>query len=621
MYFQFLQFNQVIYGLDENLQESVIISRASNQEQPNTRDETVNEIANINHACPTTDLEIHSYENQAPNTRVKRPGSKENTTAINLAEGNENAVAEYEACAPSDSINKVERGVDKNISCSNQNVSMNGKPTESQSSQTPTYDIPDANKETNTGAGTGLADLHLLEDDQLMTMPPPSPCKTHSSMAYKNVPKYAKPWNSETKINETGHGYVNLSDDMKLCTKDVSTKQNENKSKKRFPSDPDKAARDLIVDRFDSRYVNAQENLERPPRYDETSFKLRQANFKESDIRDIPSKPYYVNVTETNHKSTDRSMEKNDLDKSEGNKQQKEHSSIEDDMYLSMNFSSEQDTYIPVENPENLNSYERKTLQKHSVENRSNGKVQIEDDVFSDGYVDTQPSCRLYAKAVSCDSVYSYADPQLVCNLYHGSDRITKVPYSKPRSANRSKTFGAADSKDRPYKIVKSYKRFDEDKMALPKMLDQNSSVDYANVSAQNNIKHDDVLADYVNTRHETTDISKGRSKISKIPISTRRRSSSEINGNVQASRPKSKTKTSNIPIAKKRKQSEETDTKINENDKPNCAKTDEIEHDYENQIPKRCIKPPDVRKLKAPAKLPKPKLLKKPQHQESTNA
>ena len=595
------------------------MSRASNQEQTNAQGDVLHEMVNDINSSPTIDLVNHSYENQTPNACNMKLGSKENTADANITQENVDVDA-YETCVPALDINKTMTEVDK-TTCQ-QDCNLNEKSTENLD-RTSKMQLDGTRNEVNDAdVHTCATEMLLLGDEQLLSMPPPSPCKSHAGIDYTNVPKYAKPSNSETKIHETCHGYVNLSDDMKLCTKEISTKQLErqfeNKNKIHFLSDQNLSVREPTVYSFDSRYVNSPENLGRPPRYDETSFKLRQVECTETYVRDMKCKPNYVNVPEKNPQLQCRSKLKKEFEKPDGDIRKSEVS--ETDMYLSMAYPCEQDTYIPVEHPDSLTSYERNTIRNHSVKHCNDDEAQVEDYVFSDGYVDTQQSSRMFSKASSCDNVYSYVDPQLVCNLYRGSDRVTKVPYSKPRPANRSKTFGAADSKDRSYKIVKLQKcSFRKDEMS--EMSGRNISKDSNNASIDHKLQTDGVDAGYVNTERALIDISKGQSKVSKIPVSTRRKSSCEIKGQAHTGISKNKTKTSNIPIVTKRKVSGEIYHALNDKDSKIKRQTsDDTEHDYENEMPKRSIKPPGVRKLKAPAVLPKPKLQRKPESQETPN-
>ena len=608
------QFNQVVYGLRDSIEDNVIMSKISNQEQTPDQEAAADDADMRPYTSPTQeDIVNHSYENQTPNafTNKMTTGSKENIAKENVAND------EYEICTSSLGINRSAGEVNKTQLDSKKDI----KYTESNERKSEMH--VDYNRDEAKGSNIpiGIAEMRLLEDEGMLNMPPPSPCKSDAGIDYMNVPKYATPFHSDQKINRICNGYVNMSDDMKLSTKDKSNRHFKNKNTLHFSSDPNLSISESTGGSIDTNYVNAPENLERPPRYDETSFKLRQGKIKEPYDSDIQFRPDYTNIPEKESEFKNVSSIEKDYEKSDCGIRNEEKLHLETDLYLPMDFPDKQEEYIPMDNPDTLNSYEKSTLLNHSSKARFGNEVQSVNEICSVGYVNTQQGTYISLKASSCDSLYSYADPKLVRTLYSGTDSVTNIPHCKSRAASRSKTFSPADSKGRPYKIGKWHKRSVEKASEKVEMHDPKLSANISNSQQimSNYIKNtskekisltDAIDAGYVNTGLTISETSKEISKLSKIPISTRRKSSGEVNVKLHTDDSKIKTKPSNIPIVTKRKASGERQPKRHDNDcKVKRETSDGIEHDYENEMPTRCTKPPGVRKTKGPAVLPKPKL------------
>lgn len=449
--------------------------------------------------------------------------------------------------------------------------------------QTKTEIRPEVDDYTEKYIPKILPEVQPFEDCEMIYMPPPSPCKSEICADYINVPaetqSHSSPKNAIVKSSE----YVNVTDDIKGSSKDSVLKTKAEKSM----SYSDLSIKEEGNLYKTNSYVNIEDEIEKPPSYDELSVNKHQMKYHDDSNTDFQSRPDYVNIPKEIYKTKGitTSIIAKKICKSDT--VDNDDSKFKESMYLSMDSPTEHENeYLPISNPTNLSLYEgSRTLNQFSKPLVTKPTKSL-DTICLPDYVNIESRMFVPSRSSSCDNVYSYAEPDVFCDLYLGHRRLAqKLHNIKSKALNRSKTFSSEDSKANSYKTQVPGKR-PKDNIGNLIQADHVPK-NYARVTQRNNAKQ--ILADekhtlktdrngYVNAGRN---MSKPAARIAKIPLSTKRRGSYSV--------------------------LQETLTcRVYQN---NCDETvEEGEHDYENaKLPKKCMKPPTVfPKPRGPSRIPR---------------
>lgn len=446
-----------------------------------------------------------------------------------------------------------------------------------------------------------LCDSDIIVKDNTSNIPPPSPCNIETIRDYVNVPKGTAERAEAKAEKDSQHSYVNISDETegrpiynKLNKfdkeyKNISGSEVKDKTRKEYESGL------CEVDNEDSNkeYVNVAGKLNKPPSYDEATASDEEGeamqdskcskNVNKSEYENVPKQQPKVEKNFSKKNKTSPFVKLNLPNKCGGYK----HTCFsESDTYLPMDYAAEQeDEYVPVGSPGSFMSYERSTFSRPSPSKMLISGAKSEDALHFGSYVNTRGSV-MSRRSGSCDSVYSYADPDIMCSLHFSADDLVQSnKRTKSRLANRSKTFSTADSRVNSYKNVSKRCR---PQIEL-KETNQTGAVKFA--PTKQDLKQDNFISkgmektinklseSQISTSSHIIDSSSRRNSKSRIPVSTRTK--------------------------KLQRENPPNDDKII---KPQKETVDKSTHDYINTPSKIPTNSSNVRKLKAPAVLPKPK-------------
>ena len=440
-----------------------------------------------------------------------------------------------------------------------------------------------------------LCDSDIIVKDNTSDIPPPSPCNIETIRDYVNVPKGTAKQTEAEAENDSLHSYVNISDETEGCS--VYNKLNKyDKENKNISGSEvvDKTIKEdklglceVEQDETNKEYVNVAGKLNKPPSYDEATARYGKGEvIQDSKCSKNVNKLEYENVPKQQPKVEKNFLMKNKtkpfvkLDLPSRGDGHKYTCFSESDTYLPMDYAAEhKDEYIPVGSPGSLMSYERSTFSRPSPCKMLISETKSEDVLYFGGYVNTR-------RSGSCDSVYSYVDPFVMCSLHFSADDLVQTnERTKSRLANRSKTFSSADSRVTPYKNVSKRSRpqvelKETNQTGAGKLTPTKQDL---NQDSHNSKGVEKIINELTESQRSTithiTDSSSRRNSKSRIPVST-------------------KTK-------KLRSKNKPEDDKITN---PQKETVDKSTHDYINTPSKVPINRSNVRKLKGPAVLPKPK-------------